>query len=100
MRYAAQQVELALDKSQNLFWRGEESNVPKAPQDADDASAQVTDEAGVWDEDRNEQVGYQGRGPGRDAVGTNCKVRVCAVGLDSFDGQEKKDPDAARGKGD
>lgn len=54
----------------------------------------MTQEAGIGDNDGNEEVENQRSCPGRDTIGSNSEVGVCAPGLDGFGSQEKKDPDA------
>lgn len=94
MWYATQEVKLAFDKSQDLLRWSEEPDVAESPKIANHTTAEMTKKAGVWDQNRDEQIGDQGRSPGGDIVGSNGKVRVCAIRLDSFDGQKEEDPNA------
>ena len=55
----------------------------------------MTKEAGVGDENSDEEVEDQGSGPGGNVVGTESEIRVLLVRLDGFGSQEKEDPDAA-----
>ena len=53
----------------------------------------MTKEAGVGDENSDEEVEDQGSGPGGNVVGTESEIRVLLVRLDGFGSQEKEDPD-------
>ena len=55
----------------------------------------MTKEAGVGDEDGNEEVEDQGSGPSGNVVRAESKVWVLLVRLDGLGGQEKEDPDTA-----
>lgn len=57
----------------------------------------MTKEAGVGDQDSDEEVEYQRRGPGGNVVGTEGEVWVLLVRLDGFGSQEEEYPDTADG---
>jgi hypothetical protein len=54
----------------------------------------VTEEAGVGNEDSDEEVEDQGSGPSGNVVRAESKVGVLLVRLDGLGSQEKEDPDA------
>lgn len=94
MRHSAQQIQLPLNPPQNLVRRRQEANIPQAPQIPDRRAAQVAEEAGVRDEKADDEDEDERRGPGGDAVVADGEVRVDAVLLYRFVGEQQEDPDA------
>lgn len=71
MRETAQKVELALDIPQYLLRRGQEAYVPETPEIAHNATAEMTEERGVRDEEADEEGEEKRSRPGRDGVRSN-----------------------------
>lgn len=55
----------------------------------------MTQEAGVGDENSDEQIENQGSGPSGNVVRAESKVGVLLVRLDGLGSQEEEDPDTA-----
>lgn len=68
MRQPAQQIQLSLYPSEHAFRRDQEFEVAELEAVAYEGAAQVSDEAGVWDEEVGEEDGYQGGDPDGDFV--------------------------------
>lgn len=95
MRQTTEQIELALDPSQNLLIGHKEFDVAQAPEVSNGKTAQVTEEAGVGNENGDEEIDDQGSGPSGNVVRTEGEVGVLFVRLDRFGSQEQEDPNAA-----
>jgi hypothetical protein len=94
MRQPAQQIQLALNPSQNPIMRRQKPYIPQSPQIPNRSSTQVSKKAGMWHQERNHHDKNERCRPGRYPHVPDLEVRVDAVLFDCLVGEEEEDPDA------